>query len=68
MRKTIDSTRNLRKTIDSTREIGKYLSCLPNTIDAKFCKRKNKIKVFIVKYRMTIALKYIFVLKKLFGH
>ena len=28
------------------KEIGKYLSCLPNTIDAKFCKRKNKIKVF----------------------
>ncbi len=50
------------------KEIDKYLSSLPNTIDAKFCKRKNKIKVFIVKYRMTIALKYIFVLKKLFGH
>lgn len=50
------------------KEIDKYLSCLPNTIDAKFCKRKNKIKVFIVKYRMTIALKYIFFLKKLFGH
>lgn len=50
------------------KEIDKYLSSLPNTIDAKFCKRKNKIKVFIVKYRMTNALKYIFFLKKLFGH
>ena len=50
------------------KEIDKYLSSLPNTIDAKFCKRKNKIKVFIVKYRMTNALKYNFFLKKLFGH
>lgn len=50
------------------KEIDKYLSSLPNTIDAKFSKRKNKIKVFIVKYRMTNALKYIFFLKKLFGH
>ena len=50
------------------KEIDKYLSSLPNTIDAKFSKIKNKIKVFIVKYRMTNALKYIFFLKKLFGH
>lgn len=50
------------------KEIDKYLSSLPNTIDAKFSKRKNKIKVFIIKYRMTNALKYIFFLKKLFGH
>ena len=49
-------------------EIDKYLSRLPNTLDAKFSTKKNKIKVFIVEYRMTVVLKIIFLLKKLFRH